>query len=169
MKTNSILLATAAVAAITACSSRTTRPAENSEPLAVVKAPVIGGDTKTVGMLPKATVYRMAGAATTANVPVLVNSAGNIVSFPAPGDVVGQEPIALADGWLLDRRGIGPGSRFTRWTYAEYASLPTAPSLSEIKDAIIPGARPVDIHILDMTPSEAAADTAAVNLMIKKF
>lgn len=120
-------------------------------------------------MLPKAVVYRMSGPATPANVPVQVNAAGNIVSFPAPTDVAGQEPISLADGYLLDRRGISANSRFTRWTYAEYAALPAAPSPSEIKNAIISGSQPLDIHVLDMTPSEAAADTAAVNAIIKNF
>lgn len=116
-----------------------------------------------VNALPKAIVYRMSGNATAANVPVNVNpQTGEIVSFPGPDDVVGQEPIALEGGWLLDQRGISENSRFTKWTYAEYAAMKTPPTLAEIKAAIIPDARAVDIHRLDMTPSQAAADLPAV-------
>lgn len=118
-------------------------------------------------MLPRATVYRMAGNATAANVPVQVGESGNIVSFPSPSDVKGAEPLALANGYLLDRRGINANSRFTRWTYAEYGALASAPGPDELKAAIIPGARAVDIHVLEMTPWEAAADTAAINRLIE--
>ncbi len=124
----------------------------------------------TASALPKAVIYKMEGNATIANVPVQVSpSNGSIVSFPAPADVRGQEPIELTGGYLLDRRGIGPNTRFTRWTYSEYGSLDRVPTSGELKAAIIPGARVTDIHVLDMTPAEAAADTAAINRIIRQF
>ncbi|MCM1310944.1 MAG: hypothetical protein NC301_07970 [Bacteroides sp.] len=122
-----------------------------------------------VQALPKAVVYKMLGDATAQNVPVQVSPSGQIISFPAPGDVRGQEPLPMADGYLLDRRGIGPDSRFTKWTYEEYAAMKQAPTLSEIKAALIPGARPTKIHVLDMPLSTALSDTAAVNRIIRNF
>lgn len=146
-----------AVAALTCCKSH------DSATPALVEAPLASPSVKA---LPKAVVYKMEGDAGRDNVPVTVNpTTGALVSFPGPRDVAGQEPIALGDGWYLDRRGISENSRFTRWTYAEYQKLPSVPSTAEIKAAIIPGARPTDIRRLQMTPWEAAADTAA----IKKF
>lgn len=125
--------------------------------------------SQPIQALPKAIVYKMMGDATAENVPVQVSASGEIISFPAPSDVRGQEPLPMADGYLLDRRGIGPNSRFTKWTYAEYGALKQTPSISEIKAALIPGARPTNIHVLDMTPSQALSDTAAVNLIIRNF
>lgn len=122
-----------------------------------------------VKALPRAVVYRMAGDATADNVPVQLDANGNIVSYPDPRDVRGAEPVALGDGWLLDRRGISEQSVFTRYTYPEYAALQAPPTLAELREAIIPGARPVDIHRLDMTPSQAAADTATVKAAIAAF
>lgn len=118
--------------------------------------PVIGGTTPAD--LPMARAYRMSGDATADNVPVQVDSKGNIVSYPAPTDLIGQEPVALADGYLLDRRGISAYTRFTRYTYAEYIALKTPPTPSQLKAAIIPGARPVDIVQLPLTAADAAAN-----------
>lgn len=152
MKLNYIYLL--AIAALTGCKSH-----EAASPT-IIEAPVVAPAVKA---LPKATVYRMEGDASPENVPVTISPAtGNIVSFPGPRDIVGQEPIALGNGWYLDRRGIGENSRFTRWTYAEYQKLTAVPSTAEIKAAIIPGARPTDIRHLQMTPWEAEADTAAI-------
>ncbi len=142
-----------------ACSSKK----EAVEPAQVEMATIRPANSQVVNALPKAVVYRMSGNATAANVPVNVNpQTGDIVSFPGPRDVVGQEPIDLGNGWLLDQRGISENSRFTKWTYAEYAAMKTPPTLAEIKAAIIPGARAIDLRRLDMTPSEAAADLPAV-------
>lgn len=133
-------------------------------PEAVKATPTVTG---TVNAIPKTAVYRMEGEAGPENVPVTVNpSTGELMSFPGPRDVAGQEPIALGNGWYLDRRGINANSRFTRWTYPEYQKLKTVPSTAEIKAAIIPGARAVDIRYLQMPPWEAAADTATVKKIL---
>ncbi len=118
--------------------------------------------------IPKAVVYKMTGNATADNVPVQMKS-GQIISFPAPADVRGQEPLPMADGYLLDRRGIGENTVFTRWTYAEYRELKQTPSIDEIKAAIIPGAHPTQIHVLPITLSAALSDTAAVNRLIRQL
>lgn len=94
-----------------------------------------------VNHIPKARIYKTNGDYA-ANVPVSLNSARTaLVSYPAPTDLVDCQPVALADGFLLDRRGIGPNTAFTKWNYAEYTSLPAAPSPSEIMGSLIPGAR----------------------------
>lgn len=158
--------------AATGCGAKKQTVATTAEPAmepAAIVAPALSNPG--VGVIPKAVVYKITGNATSANVPVQVASdnAGQIVSFPAPTDVKGQEPLPMADGYLLDRRGINANSRFTKWTYAEYAALSQAPTIAEIKAAIIPGARPTQIHVLPMTLTEALADTAAVNRIISKF
>ncbi len=103
------------------------------------------------------------------NIPVQLGPDGNIASFPAPSDVEGQQPIALANGWWLDCRGVSASSVFTAYTYDEYAKLTSTPTLAQIKASIIPGARIKEIHILPMTPEQAEADTAAINTIIRAF
>ncbi len=152
-----ILTILTTIAALCGCKTRETAA------VPIIQAPAA---SSTINALPKAVVYKMEGDAGPENVPVTVNAVtGALISFPGPRDVVDQEPISLGKGWYLDRRGINENSRFTRWTYAEYQKLKQVPTIAEIKAAIIPGARPADIRRLQMTPWEAAADTAA----IKKF
>lgn len=59
-----------------------------------------------------------------------------LTSFPAPSDVYyGGDlayPVALENGYFLDRRGITENSAFTKWTYYEYSRLPKTPSEKEI-------------------------------------
>jgi len=166
MKTSATpLLIAIACAAAAGCAGHktplTTAAALAPSPVAAASVPATA--------IPRAVVYRMTGSATADNVPVTLNENGGLAGYPDPGDVAGQEPLELADGYLLDRRGICASSRFTRWTYAEYAALPSVPSPAEIMEAIIPDARVTDIHILPMNPWKAAADTAAVNRLIKNF
>lgn len=75
-------------------------------------------------------------------VPITLSADGrSVVSFPAPSDLTGQStPVKLTDGWLLDRRGVGRHTAFTRYTYAEYAALAQAPSPEALLKAVIPGA-----------------------------
>lgn len=96
---------------------------------------------RTVSMVQPLVVYK-----TTAdyhhNTPITLNQEGTaIVGYPAPRDVMmGTElrtPIELADGYLLDRRGIGPTTAFLSLTYQEYAKLPTAPPAEELSRLII--------------------------------
>lgn len=169
MKLHKLIMMAATACAAAGCSTaKAPVPAAEEQTAApeLIKAPTA---KPLAGVMPKAIVYRMEGNASAANVPVQVSGSGSLTSFPAPIDVKGQEPIQLADGYLLDRRGISAASRFTRWTYAEYAALPATPTPDEILSSIIPGARATDIHVLPLTLSEAMADTAAVNKMIQNF
>ncbi len=54
-----------------------------------------------------------------------------IASFPHPRDVqdtTSGPPLALRDGYWLDRRGIGPTVAFLDIDYDTYAALTTAPN-----------------------------------------
>lgn len=116
--------------------------------------------------LPKARIYRMTGPYAD-NVPITLGADGQVISYPAPTDISNtQRPLPLRDGWWLDRRGVGEGSVFIRYTYSEYAALREAPSLEELKKAIIPGARVVDVTQLPITLEQALADTAAISRYI---
>lgn len=113
--------------------------------------------------MPKARAYRMNGDYAD-NVPVGTDGAGRIISFPAPTDVsAASKPVQLAGGWWLDRRGVGKHTAFTRFTYEEYAAMQQAPSVAQLKEAVIPGARVTVIAELPWTLQDAVADTAAVN------
>jgi hypothetical protein len=75
-------------------------------------------------------------------VPVTMNeSKDRILSYPAPGDLYFNGelalPLKLKKGYLLDRRGIGPNSVFTSYTYEEYSRMKAAPSIQELGDWII--------------------------------
>lgn len=113
--------------------------------------------------MPRARVYRMNGNYAD-NVPVGTDGNGRIISYPAPTDVsAASRPVRLAGGWWLDRRGVGLHTVFTRFTYEEYAALPQSPSVAQLREAIIPGARVTAVEELPWTLREAVADTAAVN------
>lgn len=116
--------------------------------------------------LPKARIYRMTGPYAD-NVPITIGADGQVISYPAPTDISNaQRPLPLRDGWWLDRRGVGEGSVFTRYTYAEYAALKEAPSPEDLKKAVIPGARVVGVTVLPITLEQALSDTAAVERYI---
>lgn len=164
-----IALPLLAIAAVTAGACRSGSHTQTPD-AALIEAPagrLIGSQPPTA--IPRAVIYKMIGSASTANVPVLVNRAGEIISYPAPSDLKNGEPIPLEEGYLLDRRGISENSRFTSYTYQEYSALDAPPTVAELRAAIIPDARAVDIRHLSMTPAEALADTAAVNAEIRKF
>lgn len=120
-------------------------------------------------MIPKAVVYRTNGPFAD-NVPVTMNRDRTaIVSFPDPSDVRGDyAPVLLADGYLLDRRGVGINTAFTRYTYPEYAALESAPSLQRLREMVIPGSIVTDIVKLPFPLSTALADTARVNRLIRQ-
>ena len=73
------------------------------------------------------------------HVPVIMNDDRSaIVSYPHPSDLKGDvRPVDLGNGYLLDRRGIGPNVAYLDMTYAQYAALSTAPSLAELQAHII--------------------------------
>lgn len=110
-----------------------------------------------VGCKPKQQIAAVKGKPILANVPVIVYKTKadysqhvpvglsadkmNIVSYPAPGDVYyGGDlayPVALEQGYLLDKRGIDENAAFTKWTYYEYSRLTKTPTQAEIKNMLL--------------------------------
>ncbi len=84
------------------------------------------------------------------NVPVGLSADGTrIVSYPAVSDVRGLPyPTPLADGYLLDNRGIGRNVAFLSYTYEEYAALPATPSPEELMEKVIDKHPLLEIHFL---------------------
>lgn len=75
-------------------------------------------------------------------VPVTLNEAGDkIVSYPAPSDLfkdgILATPVLLDNGYLLDQRGIRPGTAFTSYTYEAYSQLESAPPIKDLLASII--------------------------------
>lgn len=72
-------------------------------------------------------------------VPVgLSNDKKQIVSYPDPRDLKNlPKPTKLADGYLLDNRGIGRNVAFLKITYEEYAQLSEVPPIDSLKKWII--------------------------------
>lgn len=126
----------------------------------VAERPLTGGERA----LPMAVIYQTNGDYADC-VPVTVSD-GRLVSFPAPQDVAHAWPLRLSDGYLLDRRGINPDSRFTRYSYAEYGALASPPTPEALKSAIIPEGRVTEIRRLPFNLQQALADTARVNRLI---
>ena len=161
-----IALAAAVLATAAACGSKKTTVEPSSEEASVVIAvSPRGGTSGQNAYVPKARIYKTNGNYSE-NVPVTCDpSSGAIVSYPAPGDLTGQAPVALDGGWLLDRRGVGPDTRFTTYTYKAYSSLPSAPTADELKKAIIPEARVTEV--VEMPFAYSAECAAACDSLIR--
>lgn len=154
-----VVIGTAALLLACGCASKK----ENSavDEIKIVKGPdmlEIGGGNYNI---PRAVIYKTNGDYAD-KVTIQVDSKGNVTSYPAPSDVKGMEPVALADGWLLTRRGVNASTAFTRYTYAEYAALKSAPTLPELKASIIPDAKITEIQTLSISQSDALANPAAI-------
>ena len=123
--------------------------------------PLVGGE---VAAMPMAVVYQTSGDNAMDLVPVNLSPDGkSVVSYPAPSDLnEGQTPIDMGDGWWLDRRGIGPGTVFTTYTYEEYEAMKQAPSPQEILSHIDRNAHITRMIELPITAAEAASDPAVV-------
>lgn len=124
-----------------------------------VQLPVIGTEVRA---MPPAIVYKVSGGDVMDLVPVTLTADGKgLLSYPAPTDINdGQTPVDLGDGWWLDRRGIGPTSVFTTYTYGQYAAMKRAPSEREIMDHIDRHVRITRMVSLPVTAAEAASDPA---------
>lgn len=105
---------------------------------AVSAAPLAPAFQQSEVASPRAIVYRTR-ADYSRLVPVLLSAdRKQVVSYPARTDVSTRSlPTPLADGWLLDNRGIGANVAFTTWTYEEYRALPATPSSNEILAHIV--------------------------------
>lgn len=78
----------------------------------------------------------------TKHVPVILSEdKTKIISYPAPDDVRDganyRTPIALTDGYFLDKKGIGKNVAFLKLTYEAYAALAKAPSKAELMSMIV--------------------------------
>ncbi len=124
--------------------------------------------TKPVNALPKATAFRMSGDYAD-HVAISIDNQGNLTYFPAPTDIsAASAPVSLADGWWLNRQGIGINSVFTKYTFSEYAALPSVPSIEELKASIIPGARVTEVISLPYSISEAPSHIQEINDFLLK-
>lgn len=75
-------------------------------------------------------------------VPVILSDdKSEIVSYPHPNDIKTesgyQTPIALHNGYLLDRRGISKNIAFLNITYDEYSKLKEVPTIKKLYNSII--------------------------------
>lgn len=156
MKKYQVTIAAVAAFAVGMVSCKSPRAVE-AEQAPAVTPQLIGGTQ--ANYLPKAHIYKTNGDYND-NVPVSLNADGTMItSFPAPTDLTERStPVVLADGWLLDRRGIGANTVFTRYTYGEYMKLPQVPA--DLMDAIIPGSRVTEIVELPLGMTEAFNDPA---------
>ena len=180
-----ILFVTFIILIFVGCSNKTTRTSEansiieensvgigysqNSEkstPQKIkIKERLTGGNINMV--IPNATIFRMSGDYSE-NVGVTLSSDGNLTYFPAPSDITADSaPIKLQNGWWLNCQGLGPNSVFTKYTFAEYASLPEAPTPQQIKLSILPAARVTDFIELPMKISDARDNIKEVNDYLK--
>ena len=126
----------------------------------------VSGDE--INMIPDATAFRMSGDYQN-NVAVTLSPDGKLIYYPDPSDITADsKPIQLVGGWWLNCQGIGPNSVFTKYTFAEYASLPQAPSPEQIKLDIIPGARVTGFIELPMKIGEAVQNIDEVNSYLEK-
>lgn len=144
------------------------KPTVASDATITQASPEVILNTPGQNTLPPAIVYRTSGDYDDL-VPITLSPDGKSVeSYPAPTDVSPSwsTPLHVADGFLLDRRGISARSAFTCYTYARYCALTEAPSPRVLLDSVIPGARVTEMYALPITAAEAAADTALVNRLI---
>ena len=123
---------------------------------------------KKASRLPKAVVYRT-NKDLRDYVPVKMDGGKvRLVSYPAPTDITeSTRPIALAEGYLLDKQGVGVNSVFLDWTRDTYSKFTETPRKGDIMEHINPSGWITVIVELPMTTSEAEADTAAVNKLIR--
>lgn len=145
------------------CSKKSTDAAqaqpETPEQLQIASSPL--------SSMPKATAFKMSGDYAD-NVAVTLNSDGTLLYYPAPSDITSNSaPYALGDGWYLNRQGVSSNSVFTKWTFEEYSRMKQTPTRREIMDAIIPGAKVIEMIQLPVSLSDALADPAACLQYVK--
>lgn len=141
---------------------------ESTVPAKVGVKPTGNIESGKVNFLPNATAFRMSGNYAN-NVAVTLGPDGELTYFPAPSDITADsEPIELGEGWWLNNQGLGPNSVFTKYTFAEYAALPEAPSPEQIKLNIIHGAKVTDFMELPMKIGEANQNLEAVKEYVKQ-
>jgi len=72
---------------------------------------------------------------------ILTPDKSSIASYPGIRDVTSGNgflyPTLLANGYLLDNRGIGPDVAFISYTYEEYSKLTETPDTRELYKLIV--------------------------------
>ena len=160
----SIAAAAVCVLLFAACSHKNL-PSEKGQPLGYGWSSAQGGVPVQAAVEPiasrpvmavlKATAFKMSGDYSN-RVAVTLGGNGELLYFPAPTDLGPQStPVEIGDGWWLNRQGLGANSVFTKWTFDEYRALKATPSPSEIKAAIIPGARVTEFVRMSIPASKA--------------
>ena len=93
-----------------------------------------------VQMLPPTIIFKMNKKYINC-VPISVSEdKTTILSYPDPRDISEHSrPTPLKKGYYLDNRGIGANTVLLNITYDEYAKLPTAPNIDQLKKMIIKG------------------------------
>lgn len=168
-------LLTSLAVGLTACTSKQGAESSNSSDEGPKIAhfigkpsPIIGGNRNSAKALPLAVIYRTRADYNNL-VPVTLSADGQkITSYPAPTDVnpATSTPLALHDGYLLDRRGISQYTAFLDYTYEQYAALPTAPPVDTLL-AHIRDRQPLTALVrLPIHVQEATSDLNAVNAYI---
>lgn len=166
------------------CGHKTYNPVENVSPRGNTHVAVGYGDNTTqksdskvkvgerkgltqVAVIPNATAFKMNGNYSH-NVAVTLNQDGKLLYFPAPSDITADsEPIDLGNGWWLNCQGFGPNSVFLKYTFAEYAALPEAPSPQQLKLDIIPGSKVTQYVELPMRLNQAVNNLEEVRECLK--
>lgn len=163
MKKNIIIIMAAVMLAGLAAACGSGRQTQKAAEAARVTPVRMGGES---AYLPKAIIYKTNGDYND-NVPVNLNAEGTMLaSYPAPTDITQRStPVVLSDGWLLDRRGVGVNTVFTRYTYSEYMKLPQVPE--DLMQSIIPGSKVTELVQLPIGHSEAAANPSLCEPYIK--
>ena len=134
-----------------------------------INATIQEGVARPHGHMPSAIIYKTK-ADYSMYVPVtLSDDKSRIVSYPGPRDVFYQGKLAtpthLADGFLLDNRGISLNSVFIKITYEDYAKLPQAPSTDEMYNLIIDKNPFTEMY--DLGPRHNFADDKAIDKAIR--
>ena len=164
-KTTATVLLAGAIAVV-AGSCRSSAPAATPAPVVAERPTRIDGMVSPA--MRQCMIFRMSGDYAD-NVPVTVDANGQLLSYPAPGDLdENSVPVRLCDGWWLNCSGMSADAVFTRYTYADYTRLSATPTIEQIKAAIIPGARVTQVETIAMPLRQARADTAAVNDIIRE-
>jgi hypothetical protein len=102
------------------------------------------------------------------NLPVdLSDDKMSVISYPDIVDIYHEGKIAtptiLANGYLLDNRGIGPNSVFTKYSYEEYSKLEHTPTAKMLFNQII------DFDpITEMYSCKCSRDTLEINRKIRE-
>ena len=151
----------ASLSAIVSCSTGKAAPQDSS---LTVKADVPVLNVSPQAAMPKAVIYKMNGDYASL-VPVTLDPSGRrLMSFPAPTDLTeASRPLAIANGWYLDRRGcVGLNTAVLKYTYEQYMALKSVPTPSALMADIVPGAKVTQVKVLPMTLNAALSDTASI-------